>query len=387
MLRLGHSGNFRNLFLSFPAKPGLPTAPQQSNSEARAPHSPPAQYQQSQGSPQPPAQYQQSQGSPQPPAQYQRSQGSPQPPAAQYQHRSQGSPQPPAQYQRSQGSPQPPSTVPAKPGLPTAPQHSTSTSQGSPQPPAQYQRSQGSPQPPSTVPAKPGLPTAPQHSTSQGSPSPQGSPQPPAQYQRSQGSPQHSTSEARAQYQQSQGSPQPPQHSTSKARAPLSRTSEARAPTAPPAHPSAVSATRDHHGDCLPLSSARRSSKPPGTITGTACLSPVPEEAPSHQGPSQGLPTSLQCQKKLPATRDHHRDCLPLSSARRSSQPPGTITGTACLSLAPEEAPSHQGPSQGLPASLQHQKKLPATGDHHRACLSSVNIHWIFIHSNWKHHD
>ena len=171
MLRLEHSGNFRNLFLSFPAKPGLPTAPQQSTSKARAPHSPPAQYQQRQGSP-----------------------------------------QPPAQYQRSQGSPQPPSTVPVKPGLP---------------------------QPPSAV----------------------------------------------------------------------------------------------------------------------------------------------------PATRDHHRDCLPLSSARRNSQPPGTITGTACLSPVPEEAPSHQGPSQGLPASPQHQKKLPATRDHHRACLSSVNIHWIFIHSNWKHHD
>ena len=70
---------------------------------------------------------------------------------------------------------------PAKPGLPTAPQHSTSKaraphsppaqfpaqyqqSQGSQQSPAQYQRSQGSPQPPSTVPVKPGLPTAPQHS-------------------------------------------------------------------------------------------------------------------------------------------------------------------------------------------------------------------------------
>ena len=188
---------------------------------------------------------------------------------------------------------------------------------------------------------------------------------PPAQYQRSQDSPQpqHSTSKARAphsppaQHQQSQGSPQPPstvpakpglptvpQHSTSKARAPHSSTSEARAPTAP------------------------------------QCST-------SHQGPSQGLPASLQCQKKLPATRDHHRDCLPLPSARRSSQPPGTITGTACLSPAPEEAPNHQGPSQGLPASPQCQKKLPATRDHHRACLSSVNIHWIFIHSNWKHHD
>ena len=97
-----------------------------------------------------------------------------------------------------------------------------------------------------------------------------------------------------------------------------------------PQPPSAVPATRDHHRDCLPLSSTRRSSQPPGTITGTACLFPVPEEAPSHQGPSQGLPASLQHQKKLPATRDHHRDCLPLPSARRSSQPPGTITGPAC---------------------------------------------------------
>ena len=157
MLRLEHSGNFRNLFLNFPAKPGLSTAPQYSTSEARAPHSPPAQYQQSQGSPQPP----------------------------------------PAQYQQSQGSPQ------------------------------QNQRSQGSHSPPS-----------------------------------------------------------PPQCSI------------------------------------------------------------------RHQGPSRGLPASLQCQKKLQATRDHHRDCLPLSSARRSSQPPGTITGTACLSPVPEEAPSHQGPSRGLPASL-----------------------------------
>ena len=171
-------------------------------------------------------------------------------------------------------SPQPPSTVPAKPGLPTAPQHSTSKARAPHSPPAQYQRSQGSPQPPSTVPAKPGLPTAP------------------------------STVPAKP------GLPTGPQHSTSKARAPHSppphSTSEARAPTAP------------------------------------QCST-------SHQGPSQGLPASLQCQKKLPATRDHHRDCLPLSSTRRSSQPPGTTTGPTCL--------------------------------------SSVNIHWIFIHSNWKHHD
>ena len=172
---------------------------------------------------------------------------------------------PPAKYQQSQGSPQASSTVPAKPGLPTAP----STVPVKP----------GLPTAPSTVPAKPGLPTAPQHSTSKA----RAPHSPPAQYQQSQGSPQPP-----AQYQQSQGSPQPPQHSTS----------EARAPTAPPVQ----------------------------------------------------------------------------------YQPPGTITGTACLSPVPEEAPSHQGPSQGLPASLQHQKKLPATGDHHRACLSSVNIHWIFIH-------
>ena len=196
-------------------------------------------------------------------------------------------------------------SFPAKPGLPVAPQHSTSEARAPHSPPAQYQRSQGSPQPPSKVPAKPGFPTAPQYSTSEA---------------RAPHSPQHSTSEARAPHIPSTvpakpGLPTVPQHSTS----------EARAPTAPPVQ-----------------------YQPPGTITGTACLSPVPEEAPSHQGPSQGLPASLQCQKKLPATRDHHRDCLPLS---------------------------------------QHQKKLPATGDHHRACLSSVNIHWIFIHSNWKHHD
>ena len=49
-----------------------------------------------------------------------------------------------------QGSPQPPSTVPAKPGLPTAPQHSTSKARA--------------PHSPSTVPVKPGLPTAPQQS-------------------------------------------------------------------------------------------------------------------------------------------------------------------------------------------------------------------------------
>ena len=120
--------------------------------------------------------------------------------------------------------------------------------------------------------------------------------------------------------------------------------SEARAPTAP-------QCSTSHQGPSQGLpASLQCQKKLPATrtITGTACLSPVPEEAPSHQGPSQGLPASLQHQKKLPATRDHHRDCLPLS---------------------------------------QHQKKLPATGDHHRACLPSVNIHWIFIHSNWKHHD
>ena len=215
-------------------------------------------------------------------------------------------------------------SFPAKPGLPIAPQHSTSEARAPHSPPAQYQRSQGSPQPPSTVPAKPGLPTAPQQSTSEA----RAPHSPPVQYQQSQGSPQpqHSTSEARAPHSPSTvpakpGLPTVPQHSTSKARAP----------------------------------------------TASQCST-------SHQGPSQGLPASLQCAKKLPATRDHHRDCLPLSSARRSSQPPGTITGTACLSPAPEEA-------------LQHQKKLPATRDHHRDCLPSVNIHWIFIHSNWKHHD
>ena len=204
---------------------------------------------------------------------------------------------PPAQYQRSQGSPQPPSTVPAKPGLPTAPS-TVPAKPGRPTAPSTVPAKPGLPTAPSTVPAKPGLPTAPQHSTSKA----RAPHSPPAQYQQSQGSPQ--------QNQRSQGS-----HS-------------------PPAHPSAVSATRDHHG--------------------TACLSLVPEEAPSHQGPSQGLPASLQCQKKLPATRDHHRDCLPLSSTRRSSQPPGTITGTACLSPAPEEAPSHRRPSQGLPVISEH---------------------------------
>ena len=200
MLRLEHSGNFRNLFLSLPAKPGLPTAP------STVPAKP--------------------------------------------------------------GLPTVPSTVPAKPGLPTAP---------------------------STVPAKPGLPTAPQHSTSKA----RAPHSPPAQYQQSQGSPQPP-----AQYQQSQGSPQPP--------------------STVPAKPG------------LP--------QPPSP----------PQCSISHQGPSRGLPASLQCQKKLPATRDHHRDCLPLSSTRRSSQPPGTITGTACLSPAPEEAPSHRRPSQGLPVISEH---------------------------------
>ena len=96
--------------------------------------------------------------------------------------------------------------------------------------------------------------------------------------------------------------------------------------------------------------------------------------APSTVPAKPGLPTAVPAKPGLPqppsavpATRNHHRDCLPLSSTRRSSQPPGTITGTACLFPVP--------------------KKLPATRDHHRACLSSVNIHWIFIHSNWKHHD
>ena len=156
------------------------------------------------------------------------------------------------------------------------------------------------PWPPSTVPVKPGLPTAPQHSTSKA---------------RAPTAPQHSTSKARA--------PTAPQCSTShqgpSQGLPASLQCQKKLP-----------ATRDHHRDCLPLSSARRSSQPPGTIIGTACLSPVPEEAPNHQGPSQGLPASLQRQKKLPATRDYHRDCLPLPSTRRSSQPPGTTTGPAC---------------------------------------------------------
>ena len=214
--------------------------------------------------------------------------------------------------------PSPPSKVPAKPGLPTAlqystsearaphsPQHSTSKARAPHSPPAQYQQSQGSPQPPSTVPAKPGLPIAP--STVPVKP---GLPTAP------------STVPVKP------GLPIAPQHNTSKARAPHS--------------------------------------------------------PPAQYQQSQGFP---QPPSTVPASRDHHRDCLPLSSARRSSQPPGTITGTACLSPVPEEALSHQGPSQGLSASPQHQKKLPPTRDHHRACLSSVNIHWIFIHSNWKHHD
>ena len=137
------------------------------------------------------------------------------------------------------------SKFPSKARAPHSPQHSTSKARAPHSPQHSDQQSQSSPQSPSTVPAKPGLPTAPQHSTS----------------------------EARA--------PHIPQHSTSKARAPHSRTRKARAPTAPP--PSAVPATRDHHRDCLPLSSTRRSSQPPGTITGTACLFPVPEEAPTHE--------------------------------------------------------------------------------------------------------
>ena len=194
---------------------------------------------------------------------------------------------PPAQYQQSQGSPQLPSTVPAKPGLPTAPQHSTSEARA--------------PHSPSTVPAKLGLPTAPQHSTSEA----RAPHSPPAQYQRSQGSPQPPSTVpvkpglpiAPSTVPVKPGLPIAPQHSTS----------EARAPHSPPVQ-----------------------YQPPGTITGTACLSPVPEEALSYQGPSQGLPASLQYQKKLPATRDHHRDCLPLPRTRISSQPPGTTTGPAC---------------------------------------------------------
>ena len=139
------------------------------------------------------------------------------------------------------------SKFPSKARAPHSPQHSTSKARAPHSPQHSYQQSQSSPQSPSTVPAKPGLPTAPQHSTS----------------------------EARA--------PHSPQHSTSKARAPHSRTRKARAPTAPP-----------------PVQY-----QPPGTITGTACLSLAPEEAPSHQGPSQGLPASPQCQKKLPHMNLH----------------------------------------------------------------------------------
>ena len=101
-------------------------------------------------------------------------------------------------------------------------------------------------------------------------------------------------------------------------------------------------------------SEARAPHSPPSTVPAKSGLPQPPQCSTSHQGPSQGLPASLQCQKKLPATRDHHRDCLPLSSTRRSSQPPGTITGTACLSPAPEETPSHRGPPQGLPVISEH---------------------------------
>ena len=92
----------------------------------------------------------------------------------------------------------------------------------------------------------------------------------------------------------------------------------------------------------------------PSTVPAKPGLPTALQCSTSHQGPSQRLPASPQCQKKLSATRDHHRDCLPLSSTRRSSQPPGTITGTVCLSPEPEEAPSHQGPPQGLPVISEH---------------------------------
>ena len=223
------------------------------------------------------------------------------------------------------------SKFPSKARAPHSPQHSTREARAPHSPPAQYQGSQSSPQP-STVPAKPGLPTAPQHSTSKA---------------RAPHSALHSTSKARASHS--------PQHSTS----------ETRAPHSPP----------------VQYQGSQGSPQPPSTVPAKPGLPTAP---PSTVPVKPGLP---QPPSAVPATRDHHRDCLHLSSARRRSQPPGTITGTACLSPAPEEAPSHQGPSQGLPASPQHQKKLPATRDHHRACLSSVNIHWIFIHSNWKHHD
>ena len=201
-------------------------------------------------------------------------------------------------------------SFPTKPGLPIAPQHSTSEARAPHSPPAQYQLSQGSPQPPSTVPAKPGLPTAPQQSTSEA----RAPHSPPVQYQRSQGSPQPP-----AQYQE--------------ARAPHS-------PSTVPAKPG------------LPTAPSIVPVKPglptvPQHSTSEARAPTAPQCSTSHQGPSQGLPASLQCQKKLPATRDHHRDCLPLSSTRRSSQPPGTITGTACLSPSTRRSSQPPGTTTG----------------------------------------
>ena len=84
----------------------------------------------------------------------------------------------------------------------------------------------------------------------------------------------------------------------------------------------------------------------------------APHSPPVQYWQSQGSPqpsSTVPAKQGLPiAPQDHHRDCLPLSSTRKSSQPPGTITGTACLSSAPEEAPSHWGPPQGLPVISEH---------------------------------
>ena len=86
--------------------------------------------------------------------------------------------------------------------------------------------------------------------------------------------------------------------------------------------------------------------QPPSAVSAKPGLPPQYSTITSSQ-PASSLPASPQCQKKFPATRNHHRGYLPLPSARRNSKPLGTITGAACLSPAPE-APSHQGPSQGL---------------------------------------
>ena len=139
------------------------------------------------------------------------------------------------------------SKFPSKARAPHSPQHSTSKARAPHSPQHSYQQSQSSPQSPSTVPAKPGLPTA-------------------------------------------------PQHSTSEARAPHS-------PSTVPAKPGLPTAEPEKPG--LPQPPPPVQYQPPVTITGTACLSLAPEEAPSHQGPSQGLPVSPQCQKKLPHMNLH----------------------------------------------------------------------------------